>query len=180
MAGPEGLFCIRQRTQPPKACPRRHISTKHGERCVPQRFIPPPPPCRCRRCPITRSLCACGPSKPTEAERGHPLFAPSPTDSLTGPKEGWTPHSNGPRMRSGTLPNGEPHSFYFPEDHPSMPGWFKGMEVIVSGSVVCGPREETFSPSVLLAAPLTALTAVAGVFSFCSQISSLKSPSFKS
>ena len=34
------------------------------------------------------------------------------------------------------------------------------------GSVVCGPREETFSPSVLLAAPLTALTAVAGVFSF--------------
>ena len=34
-------------------------------------------------------------------------------------------------MRSGTLPNGQPQSFYFPEDHPSMPGWFKGMEVII-------------------------------------------------
>jgi hypothetical protein len=34
-------------------------------------------------------------------------------------------------MRHGTLPNGEPQSFYFPEDHPSMPGWFKGMEAII-------------------------------------------------
>ena len=34
-------------------------------------------------------------------------------------------------MRSGTLPTGEPQSFYFPETHPSMPGWFKGMEQIL-------------------------------------------------
>ena len=34
-------------------------------------------------------------------------------------------------MRSGMLPNSEPHSFYFPEDHPSMPGWFTGMEDII-------------------------------------------------
>jgi hypothetical protein len=34
-------------------------------------------------------------------------------------------------MRNGTLPNGESQSFYFPEDHPSMPAWFKGMEVII-------------------------------------------------
>jgi hypothetical protein len=34
-------------------------------------------------------------------------------------------------MRSGTLPNGDPHYFYFPEDHPTMPGWFKGMETII-------------------------------------------------
>lgn len=34
-------------------------------------------------------------------------------------------------MHSGTLPNGEPQSFYFPEDHPSMPNWFKGMETII-------------------------------------------------
>jgi hypothetical protein len=34
-------------------------------------------------------------------------------------------------MRSGTLPNGEPQFFYFPEDHPTMPGWFKGMEIII-------------------------------------------------
>jgi hypothetical protein len=34
-------------------------------------------------------------------------------------------------MRSGTLPSGEPQFFYFPEDHPTMPGWFKGMETII-------------------------------------------------
>jgi hypothetical protein len=34
-------------------------------------------------------------------------------------------------MRNGTLPNGDPQSFYFPKEHPSMPGWFKGMEVII-------------------------------------------------
>ena len=43
-----------------------------------------------------------------------------------------------------------------------MPGWFKGMGGRPSESVVCGSRgKKTFSPSVLLAAPLTALTAVA-------------------
>ena len=51
--------------------------------------------------------------------------------SLTGPKKGWTHIPHGPCMRTGTLPNGEPHYFYFPEDHPSMPGWFKGMEIII-------------------------------------------------
>jgi len=51
--------------------------------------------------------------------------------SFTGPKQGWTHQPNGPHMRSRILPNGEPQSFYFPEDHPSMPGWFKGMEVII-------------------------------------------------
>ena len=34
-------------------------------------------------------------------------------------------------MRNGTLPNGDPQPFYFPEDHPSMPSWFKGMEIII-------------------------------------------------
>lgn len=34
-------------------------------------------------------------------------------------------------MRCGTLPSGELQCFYFPEDHPMMPGWFKGMEVII-------------------------------------------------
>jgi hypothetical protein len=34
-------------------------------------------------------------------------------------------------MRSGKLPTGESQLFYFPEDHPSMPGWFKGMEQII-------------------------------------------------
>jgi hypothetical protein len=47
------------------------------------------------------------------------------------PKDGWTHHPNGPHMRHGTLPTGEIQSFYFPPDHPTMPGWFKGMEVII-------------------------------------------------
>jgi hypothetical protein len=34
-------------------------------------------------------------------------------------------------MCCGTLPTGQSQSFYFPEDHPSMPGWFKGMEQIL-------------------------------------------------
>lgn len=34
-------------------------------------------------------------------------------------------------MRCGTLPDGQPHVLYFPEDHPSMPGWFKGMEQLI-------------------------------------------------
>lgn len=34
-------------------------------------------------------------------------------------------------MRNGILPTGESQSFYFPDSHPSMPGWFKGMEQIL-------------------------------------------------
>jgi hypothetical protein len=35
-------------------------------------------------------------------------------------------------MRHGTNPQtGESQSFYFPDDHPTMPGWFKGMEQII-------------------------------------------------
>jgi hypothetical protein len=46
-------------------------------------------------------------------------------------KFGWAHHPNGPRMRPGILPNGQQQPFYFPDDHPTMPGWFKGMEVII-------------------------------------------------
>lgn len=34
-------------------------------------------------------------------------------------------------MRDGKLLNGDTQSFYFPDDHPTMPSWFKGMEVII-------------------------------------------------
>jgi hypothetical protein len=35
-------------------------------------------------------------------------------------------------MRDGVNPlTGETQSFYFPEDHPKYPGWFKGMEQII-------------------------------------------------
>jgi hypothetical protein len=48
------------------------------------------------------------------------------------PKRLWTHHPNGPHMRDGTNPlTGERQSFYFPDDHPQYPGWFKGMEQII-------------------------------------------------
>jgi hypothetical protein len=34
-------------------------------------------------------------------------------------------------MRPSVLPNGDTQSFYFSDDHPTMPGWFKGMEIII-------------------------------------------------
>ena len=44
-------------------------------------------------------------------------------------KAGWAPFKDAPRMCHGTNPQtGEPQSFYFPDDHHTMPGWFKGME----------------------------------------------------
>ncbi|KIJ41751.1 hypothetical protein M422DRAFT_171901, partial [Sphaerobolus stellatus SS14] len=43
------------------------------------------------------------------------------------PCEGWTHHKDGPRMCPGVLSDGSLQSFYFPNDHPTMPGWFKGL-----------------------------------------------------
>ena len=34
-------------------------------------------------------------------------------------------------MRQGILPNGQSQDFYYPNDHPDMPGWFKGMKTIL-------------------------------------------------
>ena len=51
---------------------------------------------------------------------------------IADPKAGWTPFKDAPRMREGVNPQtGESQSFYFLDDHPSMPGWFKGMEQII-------------------------------------------------
>ena len=47
-----------------------------------------------------------------------------------GPRKGWTHHPGGPHMWPGHLPSGDVQSFYFLDDHPSMPGWFKGMKLI--------------------------------------------------
>lgn len=47
------------------------------------------------------------------------------------PRDSWTQKPGGPRMHSGTLPNSNPHYFYFTEDHPTMPSWFKGIKVII-------------------------------------------------
>src|SRR5260370_15147154 len=41
-------------------------------------------------------------------------------------------HSNGPHMHNGINPlTSEQQSFYFPDNHPHYPGWFKGMEHII-------------------------------------------------
>jgi hypothetical protein len=54
--------------------------------------------------------------------------APSARKMLKGPKLGWT-RPGGPKTRDTILPDGSIQSFYFLDDHPSMPGWFKGMKV---------------------------------------------------
>ncbi|KAF7304186.1 hypothetical protein MIND_00650700 [Mycena indigotica] len=46
-----------------------------------------------------------------------------------GPHETW---GQQPRMRPGMLPDGVTYqSLYFPDNHPTMAGWFKGMEQII-------------------------------------------------
>ncbi|TFY77605.1 hypothetical protein EWM64_g6409 [Hericium alpestre] len=47
------------------------------------------------------------------------------------PKCGWSNVKDGPKMRDGILPDGTRQPLYFSDDHPTMPGWFKGMEVII-------------------------------------------------
>jgi hypothetical protein len=47
------------------------------------------------------------------------------------PKNGWTHHKDGPRMRPTELANGQIQEFYFPDDHFQYPGFFKGMEEII-------------------------------------------------
>ena len=49
----------------------------------------------------------------------------------TGPKMGWAHHLGWVCMRCGQLLNGNTQSFYFLNNHPSMPSWFKGMEQII-------------------------------------------------
>jgi hypothetical protein len=47
------------------------------------------------------------------------------------PSPDWVHRKGGARMRNASLPNGQPQNHYFDHDHPTMPGWFKGMEVII-------------------------------------------------
>ncbi|KAF8225733.1 hypothetical protein L208DRAFT_413992 [Tricholoma matsutake] len=43
------------------------------------------------------------------------------------PNDGWTHHKGGPRMRPTTLADGIVQDFYFDDDHPQYPGYFKGI-----------------------------------------------------
>jgi hypothetical protein len=47
------------------------------------------------------------------------------------PHPTWTPYPNGPKMRNGRFADGREQELYFPADHPTMPGWFKGSELIL-------------------------------------------------
>ncbi|KAF8269701.1 hypothetical protein EI94DRAFT_1500911, partial [Lactarius quietus] len=60
----------------------------------------------------------------------HQKCAVMPTYVLS-PKQRLNSHNSGPHMHCGVLPTSQPQSFYFPDDHPSMPSWFKGMEQIL-------------------------------------------------
>jgi len=47
------------------------------------------------------------------------------------PKYGWSHHKDGPHIRATVLPNGNIQEFYFPDDHPQFPSYFKGMEQVI-------------------------------------------------
>ncbi|KAI0721788.1 hypothetical protein C8Q72DRAFT_890182 [Fomitopsis betulina] len=49
-----------------------------------------------------------------------------------GPHEMWRLHKDGPKMCPGVNPStGKPQEFYWPDNHPTTPGWFKGMQQII-------------------------------------------------
>ena len=52
--------------------------------------------------------------------------------SPPGPKDGWMHNNNSVRMHNGTLLTGETQFLYYPDDHQSMPSYFKGMEQILN------------------------------------------------
>lgn len=48
------------------------------------------------------------------------------------PRPIWQHHKDGPKMRSTKFGvDNTPQDLYFTNDHPTMPGWFKGMEIII-------------------------------------------------
>jgi hypothetical protein len=52
--------------------------------------------------------------------------------NLSDPRAEWAHTKGGPHMRAGINPlTGDVQPFYHPDDHPTMPGWFKGMEQII-------------------------------------------------
>lgn len=65
----------------------------------------------------------------------HQKRAPDALSARKMPKDPhatWRHHKNGQKMRMTYFGRDNiPQDFYFAEDHPSMPGWFKGMENII-------------------------------------------------
>src|ERR1700735_5151221 len=76
-------------------------------------------------------------------------------------------------MCQGVNPQtGENQSFYFPDDHPTMPGWFKGMEQII--------RERGLWPDTDLNAQCTGFKCPAGKTDCCCQCILFNQPDFVS
>ena len=103
--------------------------------------------------------------------RGLPFF-PLNFSSFSAPKKDWAHHPGGERMRAGKLPNGDAQPFHFPDDHPSMPGWFKGMEVIL--------RERGLWPEQGLAAQCTNFHCPPGRTNCCCRRLLFTQPDFES
>ncbi|KAF7297803.1 hypothetical protein MKEN_01404000 [Mycena kentingensis (nom. inval.)] len=95
-------------------------------------------------------------------------------DALSARKMPKNPHATwgqNPRMRPGLLPDGVTHqSFYFSEDHPTMPGWFKGMEQII--------RERGQWPAAGLNAECTGFKCVPGSTGCCCRRTLFCAPDF--
>jgi hypothetical protein len=81
-------------------------------------------------------------------------------------------------MRNGKLPTGKTQFFYFHSDHPIMPGWFKGMKVIIRERA-CGQWMGCLHDVQISIALLGKRIAAADGFSLCSPTSRIKSPSCK-
>ncbi|KAH8993203.1 hypothetical protein EDB92DRAFT_1796554 [Lactarius akahatsu] len=92
----------------------------------------------------------------------------------------WTPFKDGLRMHHVVHPQTkELQSFYFPDDHPTMPGWFKGMEQIIQ-SMVFGQRLVCMLSAHTSNALKDRQTAAAAASSLISLTLFLRSHSFKS
>ncbi|KIJ43411.1 hypothetical protein M422DRAFT_253292 [Sphaerobolus stellatus SS14] len=48
-----------------------------------------------------------------------------------GPSESWAHHKSGPRMCLGKFSDDNTQDFYYPDNHPLIPRWFKRMEQII-------------------------------------------------
>jgi hypothetical protein len=101
-----------------------------------------------------------------------PTFYSAAKFSLSSaPRKGWVLHPGGACMRNGMLPTGESQPLYFADDHPSMPGWFKGMETII--------RERGLWPERGLAAQCPAFHCPPGLTDCCCRRLLFTQPDFE-
>src|ERR1700736_5174639 len=88
------------------------------------------------------------------------------------PNEGWTHRKDGPKMRNRMFePENTLQEFYYLLDHPTMPGWFKRMEIII--------RERGLWPSSGLNAQCEGFKCTAGSTDLCCRHLLFCQPDFK-